>query len=67
MRGKRREEAKAELRAFVHSQLAHEVGADQSVMYVPIGDKIPPGWRLVEGQDMGHHHRYSQMVERCER
>lgn len=62
-RGYRRA-AKGRLAAYAHSLLASDVGVQQPVMYVPIGFATPPGWRLVEGQDMRHHHAYSQMVQR---
>lgn len=55
---------RAALRAYAHSLLASDVGAQQPLMFVPIGSFVPAGWSLVPRQDMKHHHGYSQLVVR---
>lgn len=36
------------------------------VKYWPLGKPIPDGWRFIEGQDMGHHHAHSVLIEQID-
>lgn len=55
---------RAALRAYAHSLLASDVGAQQPLMFVPIGSFVPPGWRLAR-QEPSHHSAWSQLIERA--
>lgn len=54
---------RARLRAFVHSLLASDVGAQQTLMWVPVGLGVPEGWHLAR-QQTSHHSFWSQLVQR---